>query len=148
VSLAFSLALGASRRVALLVCLSHACAGLGVLAAALRLAAAGESGASALLLAVLVPVILSWRRALARCGAGGCLTVDESGGASWSFRPGPGSPGEPVEPLRWHVFAGVAWLELGAADGRRLSLLSGVDRASDREWREFRRWLRWLDRGA
>ena len=147
-SLAFSLELGASRRVALLVSVSHACAALGVVAAALRLAAAGELGASGLLLAVLLPVLVSWRRALVRCGAGGCLTVDENGGANWSFRPGPGSAGEPVDALRWHVFAGMAWLELRAADGRRLSLLSGADRASDREWRGFMRWLRWLDRGA
>lgn len=147
-SLAFSLALGASRRVVLLVGLSHSCAGLGLFAAALRLAAAGEFGASGLLLAALFPVFLSWRRALARCEAGGCLTVDEDGRARWSVGPGPDRPGEPVEPLRWQVFAGVAWLELGAAGGRRLSLLSGADRASDRQWREFMRWLRWLDRGA
>jgi hypothetical protein len=148
VSLAFSLAPGASRRVAVLVSLSHGCAALGLAAAALRLAAAGQHGASGLLLAFLVPVLLCWRRALLRCGASGCLTVDEAGRATWSFRPGGGGSGEPVEPLRWHVFAGVAWIELGAAGGRRLSLLSGADRASDREWRGLMRWLRWLDRGA
>jgi hypothetical protein len=147
-SLAFSLRLGASRRVALFVCLSHSCAALGLVAAALRLAADGQLGASGLLLAVLLPVFFSMRLALLRCAEAGCLTVDEEGAASWSSRPGPGSPGEPVEALRWHVFAGLAWLELGAAGGRRLSLLSGADRASDREWRELMRWLRWLDRGA
>lgn len=147
-SLAFSLPLGASRRVRLFVCLSHSCAALGLVVSALRLAADGQFGASGLLLAVLVPVLLSMRRALSRCGAAGYLTVDEEGRASWSFRRTPGGAGEPVVALRWHVFAGLAWLELGAAGGRRLSLMSGADRASDREWRELMRWLRWLDRGA
>jgi len=147
-SLAFALALGASRRVALLVSAAHGCAALGVLSASIRFAVAGAPVVSALLLSLALPVALCWRRSLAACGSGGWLAVDATGAARWSLAGDASGEGEAVEPLRWHVFAGMAWIEMGASGGRRLGFLSGVDRASDEQWRALMRWLRWLDRGS
>lgn len=147
-SLAFSLPIGGSSRVRALVLLSHACAALGLLAAALGLASSGELGVSGLLLAGLGLVLLSLRWALGRSGPGGCLCVDEAGASRWSWRREGGDADEPIEPLRWLVVAGVVWLEAARPGGARLSLLSGADRVGDRDWRRLLCWLRWLDRGG
>ncbi len=140
-SLAFTLRVRASRRVAVLIGAAHLCALAGVAAAAFRLAHAGLILPAGTVAGLCLPVLWSWyRRPWARPAASGWLRVDEHGEARWCA---PSAGG--LEPLRWFAAGGIAWIEARTPDGVR-NLLLGRDQASDAEWQSLARWLRWLER--
>lgn len=150
-SLAFRLDTHPRGRIDFLIGAAHLCAAFGIGTASLQFLADGRSLAALLTCLALWPLLRSWR-AWRRAGARpGSLVVAADGDARWLDSPrAPGSsdrclPGCGVEPLRWHAFAGIAWIE-ARIDGKPRSLLLSRARDDHGEWRGLMRWLRWLDR--
>ena len=149
-SLAFDLEVGNSSRIRGLV------AGLHLIAAAALMGGGalvwnsfGWRGASLTTGGVLAGgsalAILGWNlvRGL-RVAPRGTLSIDLRGGARW--REAGAADTVPAAATCWFSLCGLVWIEASIA-GRRVWLVSGRDRCSDRDWAGLNRWLRWLERG-